>query len=512
MNETTIGARLCFGSRTRVTRLLGALRLHVRRLHVQSSWIAIFLCLACAVYGWGRAPGSKPRATFDEYFNSVDIPSVELSPDGHMVAIATERADWEAQRYRKDLWLWRDSDNALIPLTQSGHDWSPEWSPDGKWVAFLSDRRTESENPDESSDEKKDVTHLYVIPIAGGEAFAVTRGEEEVHTFAWAPDSKSLYFATRSPLPKKQREEEKADWKDTIRYREQERGDVISRIAVADALARRTPKAGSGPKETARHSAKNHDSTNHDSKDDDDEETGETPGAQAIVSSAYRVKSMAISPDGGRVAFATDSVSERFEGLKAIEIYVANTAVTGAQNKATQLTNNQAVEEDLRWSPDGKRIYFDVSQGSVEGAYTDVQPRLYSIDSVTGQPTRWAAQFEGAVVDFTLEPDGSLVTSGMLGTSVGLYRQQSPADPFRKLDGRAGFYEHATTAKGSPRIAFTYSAIDKPTEAYIAESADTLGAAKAITSFNQLFTQRDMPQGKPYQWTRRMTERRLRAC
>ena len=82
------------------------------------------------------------------------------------------------------------------------------------------------------------MTHLYLIPVGGGEAFPVTRGAEEVHSFAWSPDSKTLYFATRIPWTKKQKDEYKEKWKDVVRYREQERGDVISRISVADALAR----------------------------------------------------------------------------------------------------------------------------------------------------------------------------------------------------------------------------------------------------------------------------------
>jgi len=151
------------------------------------------------------ASGSKPRVTLDEFFNAVDFSKVALSPDGHMVAIATQRADWDAERFREDLWLWRDSDGTLIPLTQSGHDSDPQWSPDGKWIAFLSDRDGESDKSDKEDDDKKGVTHLYVIPVGGGEAFPVTRGAEDVHSFAWSPDSKMLYFATRTPWTTKQK-------------------------------------------------------------------------------------------------------------------------------------------------------------------------------------------------------------------------------------------------------------------------------------------------------------------
>src|ERR1035438_2931776 len=280
---------------------------------------------------------SKPRVTLDEFFNAVEFSKVALSPDGHMVAISTERADWEAERFRQDLWLWRDSDSVLIPLTQSGHDFDPRWSPDGKWIAFLSDRDAESDKSDKDDD--KGVTHLYLIPVGGGEAFPVTRGAEDVHSFAWSPDSKTLYFATRIPWTKKQKDVYKEQWKDVVRYREQERGDVISRIGVADALALQT---ATGTKETKK--------SKKDKKKDEDEETGETPVAQAVVTSPYRVKSMVVSPDGSHVAYVTDSVSQRFEALNETEIYAAGTTNAGPQNKARQLTKNEALEDELQWS------------------------------------------------------------------------------------------------------------------------------------------------------------------
>jgi dipeptidyl aminopeptidase/acylaminoacyl peptidase len=437
--------------------------------------------------------GTKPRLTLDEFFSAVDFSHVALSPDGHMVVIATSRADWENERFREDLWLWRDSDSLLIPLTQSGHDSDPEWSPDGKWIAFLSDRSGEGDSPDDSDTDKKGVVHLFLIPVNGGEAFPVTRGAEDVHSFGWSPDSKNLYFATRAPWTQKQRDEYKEQWKDVVRYREQERGDVVSRIAVTEALKRQIETSAQENRKNAKDKKK--------TKDQDDEETGETPGAQAVVTSSYRVKSMAISPDGTQVAFSTDSVSQRFEGLSEVEIYVADVSKAGPQNTARQLTKNEALEADVQWSLDGKSIFFEVEQGSVEGAYTDVQPRIYSVDIATGKPSRWASTFDGSVTHYALEDNGALLAPGMLGTESAMYQQASPQAAFQKLEGWPGAYAHTVTAKNSPRIAFLYSEVNKPTEVYVGDSVDKLGSARPITSFNKLFTERELPQGKPFRWT-----------
>src|SRR5580698_246996 len=156
------------------------------------------------------AAQSKPKLTLDEFFNSVDLTALELSPDGNSVIIGAERADWDQQIFRSDLWLYRDPGKPagmpaagktgetpanLIQLTQSGHDSDPKWSPDGRWIAFLSERKSSSGKSDDSdsdSDSKDDsTTQLYLISPNGGEAFPVTQGEEDVHTFAWSPDSQT---------------------------------------------------------------------------------------------------------------------------------------------------------------------------------------------------------------------------------------------------------------------------------------------------------------------------------
>src|ERR1700735_3918218 len=111
---------------------------------------------------WIRGPlaaSDKPPVTLDEFFNSVEYNAARISPDGAAVVIQTTRSDWEANRYRTDLWLYRVagtnviSGGALVPLTQSGHEHSPQWSPDSRWIAFLSDRATQkSKSADRNED------------------------------------------------------------------------------------------------------------------------------------------------------------------------------------------------------------------------------------------------------------------------------------------------------------------------------------------------------------------------
>jgi dipeptidyl aminopeptidase/acylaminoacyl peptidase len=456
-------------------------------------YILLILCVSLCVLAQNTG---KRVVSIDEFFNATAIRSVNISPDGSAVVICTERADWKHDRYRTDLWLWRN--NSLTLLTQSGHDSDPKWSPDGQWIAFLSDRAALPVDEDEENvpkevvtqptpishgrdsdadEEKKPVEHLYLIPVSGGEAFPVTRGLEEVHAFDWAPDSKSLYFATRTPWSKEKREAYKKEWKDTIRYREAERGDVIARISVSEAVKAAVEIGTPDQKETAKKKTA--------------EETAETPGAVVVAHTSWRVKQIAVSRDGATVAFNTDSISQRVEGVDAYEIYLV--PASGGEPKA--ITHNQAIETDLRWM-DSNTIAFRVGMGSVEGKYADWQGRVYTVDVNSGTTQRWGASFTGSLERYEKHSTG-LVGAGMLGTETQFYALQNDAVKFA---GWPGSYGRLSAAENSQRVAFVYSATTRPTEVYVADSLDKLKEAKPITSFNKLFMERELPQGKPYRW------------
>jgi len=444
------------------------------------------LAVVLALVGFASA-ADKPRITLDEFFNYVNVTSVQISPDGNSVVIAADRADWDRQIFQTDLWLYRDDPRSLIRLTQSGHESKPRWSPDGRWIAFLSERKSpagkdaDADESEDSKDNDKEVAQVYLISPSGGEAFPITSGEEEVHSFAWSPDSKTIYFATRTPWNKAQKDAYKEIWKDTVQYRAAERGDNIYSLDLQHALdvhaaagTRKTPKA--------------------------EKEENTTLSARSIAKTPWRVRQLEVAPDGRRLAFATTSVSERQERVEEFEIYSVDLANPSPDTPPRQLTHNEAFEQDLVWAKDSRHLFFGVEQGSVEGKYRDYQERLYWLDADTGNVERWAADFPGSVGDHSLLGDGGVVAAGRVGTEVQLYSQANPKAGFARHPGWAGTYAHVSGARTSSRLAFVYSSLDRPAEVYIADGADKLEQARAITSFNELFTERNLPQGKPYQW------------
>jgi dipeptidyl aminopeptidase/acylaminoacyl peptidase len=116
-----------------------------------------------------------------------------LSPDGRRVAYVVSRTDEEGNAYRTAIWVAALDGSEEPRQFTSGerNDGSPRWSPDGRWLAFVSNR--------EGDDEKKSKGQLYVLPADGGEPRKLTDGKESVESLTWSPDSSRIAFARRVP-------------------------------------------------------------------------------------------------------------------------------------------------------------------------------------------------------------------------------------------------------------------------------------------------------------------------
>ena len=438
---------------------------------------------------------TKPKLTLDDFFNSVSFRGLEISPDGNSVVIATTRADWDQQIFRTDLWLYQadGKDGSLIQLTQSGHDSDPKWSPDGKWIAFLSERKSSSsKNNDSDSDDKGDVSQIYLISPHGGEAMQLTEGEEDVHTLSWSADSQTIYFATRQPWTKTQKDNYKNEWKDVIQYRAAERGDALFALDVSAALARQSNAAAKVEKKEGAPNP----------------QPDLTPGARTIATTPLRVDDMVTSPDGTKLAFVTNAINQRQEKYEDVEIYVVDPSeALRAPNdvkfwrpaEPRRITHNQAVEGHPRWASDSHHIFFQVEVGDVSGPYRDLQPHLYWADVNDGKVEQWVNAFIGPIEHYAVAGN-SVLTSARIGTEVQIYDTAQPSAKLHPLTKTPGTYANISTALHSPRVAFIYSSLGKPDEVYLADSPAQFDQARPITSFNKKLADADLPQGKPYQW------------
>ena len=455
----------------------------------------MFVCLPAA---WSRAQATKPAITLDEFLNTTEITEAHLSPDGAGAVIATENPDWKASNFRHDLWLWT-AQAGLRPLTHSGSEENAQWSPDGKWIAFVSDRALSGEAADEGGEPKSDdakADRLWIIPVAGGEALPLYREKLDVHAYAWSADGAALYYSTTTPLTHEQEDAQKAEWKDVIRWREQHRGDVLVKQALAPALAEAIKVEGPA-KATAETKAT--ESKNGEKKPEDSAATLPS-GAEIVAKNAVSITEIAPSPNGKSVAFVTGPVHRRIENPKDYEMFL----VAASGGEVRQLTHNEAVESVLRWSPDSRWLHFTVQAagGSLEGKYRDVQGRLYRLDvsagSATEKPERLGAAFDGSWEQFVLLPDGREIGLGLKGTEDQLYLVEG--EKAIKLPGLAGSYAGLDGARKTSAILVRHSAINEPHQVYIA--ADPLHPDKliALTSFNPMFAERAQPEWQPYTW------------
>ena len=448
------------------------------RLEYRWAVAAISFCVSSVVV---QSQSSKPTITLDEFLNTTAIVGTSLAPDASAAVIATETPDWKASVNRHDLWIW-SAQSGMKPLTRSGTDDQPRWSPDGKWIAFVSDRPPAGAEADGDAEATK-ASRIWLISASGGEALPLYNEKLDVHTFAWAPDSSAIYFSAKAPLTHDQEDEQKDAWKDVVRWREQYRGDVLLKLPIAPALARavEVQAAGAAPKAA---------------KADAEPSSKLASGADTICKSDLAISEIAPAPDGKRVAFLTEPIHKRIENPADYEIFLV--AANGGEAKQT--THNQAVESNMHWSPDGHWIYFSVNAGggSLEGKYRDVQGRLYRLDAASGKSERLGASFDGSLDQYTLLADGRQLALGLKGTETQVYLIKG--DKATKLPGMAGSYAGLEAAHASNALLLRHSTINDPTQVYLAADPVQTDNLKKLTSFNAIFGERAQPEFQPYTW------------
>ena len=147
---------------------------------------------------------TKRPATFDDVLGIKAVQAATVSPDGGH-AIYTV-AQWEsdqdrlrcgtqpslrAGRMERRTRVWKVATNGTTParqITFGERDSQPQWSPDGKYISFVSPR---------GGSEAKG--QIYLMHADGGEAWKLTDAKENVSAYSWAPDSTRIAYVTTDP-------------------------------------------------------------------------------------------------------------------------------------------------------------------------------------------------------------------------------------------------------------------------------------------------------------------------
>jgi dipeptidyl aminopeptidase/acylaminoacyl peptidase len=152
----------------------------MKRISLRSDVVSAML-LCCCLAGSAQ-DAAKHAITFDDLIRMHRVSEAQVSPDGKWVAYTVTTPDMEANRNASNLWMVATSGGAEMQLTQSGHDSSPVWSPDGETIAFLSSRSGTSQ--------------AYFLSMEGGEAQEFTHLSTGADLVKWSPDGKTIAFTS----------------------------------------------------------------------------------------------------------------------------------------------------------------------------------------------------------------------------------------------------------------------------------------------------------------------------
>jgi Tol biopolymer transport system component len=157
-------------------------------LAVRSRTIGFLVAfLSLAVFSFGRCLQAqtppKRAMTFEDLMAMQRIGEPVISPDGRFVAYSVGTTEMEANRIARNIWIVSTTPGSEPrQLTQTGHDTRPQWSPDGKKIAFLSSR--------------DGTPQVYVMAAQGGSAAKVTSLSTGADNEKWSPDGKSIAFTS----------------------------------------------------------------------------------------------------------------------------------------------------------------------------------------------------------------------------------------------------------------------------------------------------------------------------
>jgi len=266
--------------------------------------IAILLTLPAAA-----AAQAKRAPTVDDLLALKSVGGVRLSPDGVWAAYTVTETDLNQDAYVTQIWLLETASGRAFQLTRGDKSCSnPAWSPDGRWITFVS-ARLEAKS------------QIFAIPPDGGEAVVLTKSETGVNGYDWSPDGRRIAYVAADAAAQEAKDRKAALGDFEVVRREYSYSHLWT-IEFEDAL--KEPQAG----------------------------TRRTKGRD------WTVGSFSWSPDGKLIAFGA-AVNPDFVNAGTSDIYVLD--VDGGAVR--RIVAQPGPDTGPQWSPDGRTILFSSAMG-----------------------------------------------------------------------------------------------------------------------------------------------------
>jgi len=300
------------------------------------------------------AAASTP--TIDQSLELQSAFSPKISPDGKRVVYEVQKANWEENAFERNLWIAEIAAGETHALTSAKKSsTSAEWSRDGKWIAFLSDR------PGQITGTPAEKKQLYVIAADGGEAQQLTKTENDVSGLDWAPDSKRIAFSVKDPEPKalKDRKEKYGEY--AVVHGDYQMTHLWIIEIPGGASAAEPKRLTEGDK--------------------------------------FSVGEFSWSPDGTRIAFSAQKDPDLISSESA-DLYV----VTVSDGAVKKIVSTPGPDTNPKWSPDGKKIAFETTGGEKYFFYANT--KIAVVGAERGMPQNLTGGFDEDAGLIGWGPDG----------------------------------------------------------------------------------------------------------
>jgi dipeptidyl aminopeptidase/acylaminoacyl peptidase len=405
--------------------------------------------LAVAAQG---TPSAQRPITIDDHFQIREVEGPKLSPDAQWVAYTVKTASLKEDNSEQRIWMVPFAGGEAVPLTAEGvSSGSPRWSPDGKYLAFLSARH-------------EGKTQIWLLNRVGGEAQRLTETPQDADSFEWSPDSKRLCLILRDPTTeeleaaKKKDEDKEGEDKAT-----QERKHKTQKPWVIDRLQFKVDEVGYLDRrrthlyifELA------------------------TKKLTQITSGDYDDSDPAWSPDGAQLAFTSNRSSDPDRNYNN-DIWTVAAGNTDKGAHLTQITTNPGDDHAPTWSPDGKWIAY----------VTQTEPKLFeyatkhlAVSPATGGEAKILTRSLDRNVDqirFATDSKSLYFIADDDGTQNVCRIAITGGEVTRPIGGRVMVYSYSLAKSGE--IAAQIDKMDRPSEIYALTASG--GAPKQITHTN----------------------------